>query len=296
MSTQVYFIISCARSGSTSLHQILSQATNGRCVSEPSPDLNRECRDSMDGRLAEDPVAVLERTVFPRVQAALGTTACYGEKHVTYGPFLRHMQSRLGCKFIFIQRDGRDVVRSLLDWHNLRFGSIYREAFDIGCESPAARTAASNLLVHHDTSDYARPRPKPGDPLFNEWERLTRFEMCAYYWSRINNLYLDELSQLSAESWITIDYKKPTASDVLRVADFIGLEGLSTEIVAGMLDKRINSVGTRAQDEAAQNPAKAVESFGQAGFPNWRTWSPELTSKFYRLAGSTMQRLGYAST
>ena len=294
MKTQVYFIISCARSGSTSLNQILSKATNGLCVSEPSPDLNRECRDFMDGRLSEDPVAVLERTVFPRVQAALGTTACYGEKHVTYGPFLRPMQQRLNCKFIFIQRDGRDVVRSLIDWHNLRFGSIYREAFDTGSESPTALAAASNLLAHNDTSDYARPRPKRGDPLFDEWERLTRFEMCAYYWSRINNLYLDELGQLPADCWITIDYKKPTATDVLRVADFIGLEGLSTEVVAGMLDDRINSVGTRAQQEAAMKPATAEPV--RTGFPNWKSWSPELTAKFNHLAGPTMRRLGYATS
>lgn len=288
MTTRPYFILSCARSGSTSLARILNGCTNGRCASEPTPDLNRECRDLMDGRLREDPEAVLERTVFPRVRAANGTVEVYGEKHVTYGPFVGWLHRRLGCKFVFIQRDGRDVVRSLMDWHNLKFGTIYREAADNVGVGSAALASAANLPGHLDTSDYARPRPRPNEPLYAEWETLTRFEMCAYYWARINDLYLDELGRLPADCWMTIDYRKPDVADVERVAAFLGLAGLRADLVGAMLDEKINSLATRAAQEGA--PAAAPP----AGFPNWRAWPPELTARFDRLAGPVMRRLGYA--
>jgi hypothetical protein len=294
VTVQSYFIVSCARSGSTSLAQILNRATNGRCETEPVPDLNRECRDSMDGRLAEDPEAVLERTVVRRVRAAAGSMAVYGEKHVTYGPFLRLMHRRLGCKFIYLKRDGRDVVRSLMDWHNLKFGTIYREAADVGGESETARLSAANLPAHFDTSDYARPRPRPGEPLYAEWEGLTRFEMCAYYWARINDLYLTELSRLPPDSWITLDYRRPTAADVLRAAAFVGLVGLEPDVVAGMLNEKINSVSSRT------SPAAAGTGRGDAAplpepFPNWKAWTTERTAQFDRLAGAMMRQIGYAA-
>lgn len=288
MNTQVFYIVSCARSGSTSLTRILSAATNARCESEPPPDVNRECRDAMDGRLRESHQSIVERVFAPRVEKTRGTVAVYGEKHVTLAPFMYEMHRQLGCKFVYIQRDGRDVVRSLLDWHNLKFGTIYREAADCDGLTANAKSNSSNLLSHHDTSDYSRPRPAPNDPLYRSWESFTRFEMCAYYWSRINEYYLEKFVDLPAEAWITIDYKKPTAQDVLRVAKFIGLEGLSEERVASMLDEKINSVAYRQKQDAASGP-----DLVSTAFPKWEKWTPDLMSKFDRLAARTMQRLGY---
>jgi perosamine synthetase len=48
-----FFILTCARSGSTSLSKILNEAENGVCKVEPAPNLNRETRLAMDGRLAD---------------------------------------------------------------------------------------------------------------------------------------------------------------------------------------------------------------------------------------------------
>ena len=65
-----FFVISCARSGSTSLATILNKAHNGLCTIEPIPNLNKETREMTEGRLL-NPMAVLEKTVLPRVQAGL---------------------------------------------------------------------------------------------------------------------------------------------------------------------------------------------------------------------------------
>ena len=273
-----YFIVSCARSGSTSLARILDMAENGVCALEPSPNLNRETREMMEGRCA-DPMAVVQTTILPRVKASLQDVEIYGEKNVTYGPFIPYLYEMLGCKFVFIKRDGRDTVRSLMDWHNRMFGSIYRECHDPGNLAPRAISAAANLPIHYDTSDYARPRPLLGDQLFSEWDQLSREEMCAHYWAYINDLYLDQLQKLPSDVWIEIDYTKPEINDIIQVFKFLGLTGITQERIQTMLEQKINSLQDRCEEENQ--------------YPDWKDWDGESRRRFDRIAAVTMTRLGY---
>lgn len=274
-----FFILSCARSGSTSLARILDTAKNGLCAVEPMPNLNRETREMMEGRIS-NPMAVLESTVLPRVLEMLGKAEVYGEKNVTYGPFIQYLYEALKCKFVFMKRDGRDVVTSLINWHEKKFGSVYRECKETGNLSEAAIKASANLQVHWDTSDYSRPRPSRGDPLYDEWDDLTRAEMCAYYWSTINELYLDRLQQLPDNAWITVDYTSPRLEDIEKIAEFCGLKGLDKEGVRNMLHQKINSL----QDRGA-----SADDF----YPNWKDWDSGMRRRFDRIASKTMYRLGY---
>lgn len=280
MNPSSFFIVSCARSGSTSLARILDTAANGRCVSEPSPNLNRETRLMMEGRLS-DPECVIRETVGERVKRNLQEVEIYGEKNVTYGPFIRSLHAQLNCKFVFLARDGRDVVRSLINWHEAKFGSVYRECMEPGKLTPEATAAASTLPVHLDTSDYARPRPAPEDELYGEWETLTRAEMCAYYWSRANRLYLEQLEKLPQDAWMTIDYTTPTVEKVLEVAEFCGLRGLQRDAIDALLQRRINSL----EDRGA----------AQGEYPDWCNWDGGRRRKFDDIAGETMRRLGFYS-
>ncbi len=273
-----FFIVSCARSGSTSLCAILDEAVNGRCVSEPVPNLNRETREMMEGRL-HDPAGVLECTIVPRVLEGAQGGAVYGEKNVTYAPFIPHLYARLGCRFVYLKRDGREVVRSLLNWHENKFGSIYRECKEPGTLSPEALAAAGALPVHLDTSDYSRPRPPMDHPLAARWEDLTRAEMCAFYWAFINDLYLDGLERLPEEAWIEIDYSAVTAESVEHVARYCGLQGLERVRVQQMLDERINSLQARG---------------GAAGtYPDWKWWDSGQRRRYDAIAAPAMRRLGY---
>ena len=274
-----FFILSCARSGSTSLAHILDMAANGVCVIEPAPNLNVETRDMMDGRI-DDPLSVVKQTISPRVFEGLRKTEIYGEKNVTYGPFIPYLYKELDCRFVFIKRDGRDVVRSLIDWHNRMFGTVYRECVDPGDLTPLALSNAANLPVHLDTSDYSRPRPMPNEQIFEKWEKLSRFEMCTYYWEKINDMYLDNLEAIPKKSWITIDYTSPELQDILRVVEFLGLKGISEKAIADALERRINSLSQRGVTEGSE-------------FPQWPKWSDEYSRKFNVIAGSTMTRLGY---
>jgi len=274
----VFILLSCARSGSTSLARILDEAVNGRCAVEPVPNLNRETREAMDGRL-EDADGIVEATVVARAVERLEEVEVYGEKNVTYGPFVEKLYKRLDCRFVLITRDGRDVVRSLINWHEARFGTIYRECREPGNLMPEAVLAAARLPVHLDTSDYARPRPSPNEPLQDSWEQLDRAQMCAYYWARINALYLGALKKLPTDSWTRIDYTRPSAEEILRVAEFCGLRGLDKERVQALLESKINSLEERGSATGAA--------------PAWQDWDGGARRRFEAIAGDTMRQLGY---
>ncbi len=277
-ASRIYFIISCARSGSTSLAKILDTATNGSCLVEPLPNFNRESRDFMEGRL-RNPREVLVRDVLPRISMVLDEGRIYGEKNVTFGPFIPAFHEMLRCKFVFLTRDGRDVATSLMNWHNEAFGTIYRECNDAGSLSKLALRVKAALPLEEDSSDYARPRPGPDDPFYREWANLSRFEMVTWYWSHSNCLYAENLRGIPSEQWRQIDYTNVTADEIEELFDFLGLKGFNRAVTEKLLQQRINSLWERFHMRTR--------------FPSWRDWSPEMFRQFKRIAAPTMQSLGY---
>lgn len=279
----VYFILSCARSGSTSLSHVLNTATNGSCLCEPSPNLNIETRNAMDGKLKNSEYhQVIKKLIVPRINKYKNKVAIYGEKNVTYAPFIQELYKEFDCKFVFLKRDGRDVVRSLINWHNEKFGDIYLECKDPGNLAPAAQQARKKMGNRLDTSDYSRPRPSSLDPIYKEWKNLSRFEMCSWYWSHINDLYLDNLSTIPKDRWVEIDYSSNTENKLLQIQnvfEFLGLSGFSRPKIKNMLGSNINSLKYRGH-----SPGR---------YPHWSDWSKNNINKFNKFSSDTMIRLGY---
>ena len=275
---RIYFVISCARSGSTSLGRILDTATNGQCLVEPVPDLNTQTRDMMEGRLV-NPHRVLVERVIPRIAQTLDQGLIYGEKNQTFGPFIPYLHEMLRCKFVWLIRDGRDVVTSLMNWHNEAFGSIYRECQDPGPLSELARATVSKLPVSEDTSDYSRPRPGPTDPFHKEWPRFSRFEMVVWYWAYINRLFKRQLVDIPHADWICFDYTAVTVDKIANLFQFLGLQGFDATQVDQMLNARINSVEERFNTSSR--------------FPRWKDWSAGQIERFDRIACGAMKEFGY---
>jgi hypothetical protein len=273
----MFLIAGTARSGTTSLASILDRASNATVRVEPVPNLNVETRLAMEGRLPD-----LAGTVSNYLAGkADGEGRVYGEKQITLAPFIREIARQSDCQFVYVHRDGRDVVRSMIDWHDLMFGSIYRECRETGSITPAARQRAAALLVHNDSSDFSRIRPLPGDPFHAEWASMSRAEMSAYYWSRTNDLYADAFEAIEPGKVTRIDYTNAGAEGVLAAARMAGLKGLDLETVEEMLDARINSSVGRAG--------------GGTRSAHWTSWSSSDRAAFERIAGDTMRRLGYWS-
>jgi hypothetical protein len=275
-----FFILSSARSGSTSLAKILNTSSNSICQSEPMPNLNIETRLAMEGKLTDDEIyKFLEESVIGRSHEFLKEYEVYGEKNVTYAPFITKMYEKLGCKFVFLKRDGRDVVTSMMNWHEQKFGNFYKEANTKGNPSNEALISAQNLLAYQDTSDFARPRPLKNDSLYNEWNKLSRFEMCSYYWSYINELYLKELSMIPKDAWFELDYTNITPDRMIELGEFLGLDGLEKNNIDKMLNQKINSLSDRNSTSGK--------------FLSWNNWDNDTRDKFDRFASDTMYKLDY---
>jgi hypothetical protein len=243
---------------------------------EPMPNLNVESRDMMEGRL-RNPYQVLAQNIVPRVVEILDQDLIYGEKNVTLGAFVPQLYDLFRCRFVFLIRDGRDVVTSLMNWHSEGFGSIYRECKEKSLLSTVAEAALARLPVEHDTSDYSRPRPLPGDPFFQAWSDFSRFQMMSWYWAHITELHFGYLSEIPPADRITIDYSNVNPHDIERVFSFLNLEGFESTRIREMLKSRINSVWDRFRIRAR--------------FPTWQTWDESMRRDFDRIAGRTMLKL-----
>lgn len=277
VSSRVFFLIGCGRSGTTSLSRILGTATNAVCLVEPSPNLNRECRDMIEGRLSNPRIVV--ELIRSRIDQTHAKGLIHGEKQLTLAPFIPTLHNAFECKFVLIHRDGREVVRSWLEWHNQMFGSVYRECTDPGPLTERAFKASAALPLDYDHADYSRPRPRSSDAFHGEWENLSRMEMCAWYWSFMNGLALDNLALIPRKDWMSIDYTTPDVDDILSIAKFLGLEGVHRSRVEEMLAARINSIRDR---------------IGEIGkLPCWQDWPREEKERFARIAEPIMARLGY---
>lgn len=240
--------------------------------------LSHECRAADEGRL-DDPTPVLREVLGARFEQGAATQGVYGEKNVTYYPFIQDIHKLFGSRFAFLHRDGRDVARSMVDWHNAMFANIYRECQDPGQLSRRAVSHVARTLLTDDGADIARPRPKRGDPIFDRWETCSRFEMSTWYWNYVNHRYLAEFAELPADAFHTLSYTGVSAKAIVELADFLGLKGLSEEVVDGQLNQRINSLADRGSSDER--------------FPHWTHWDSAQRDTFEAIASDGMRTLGY---
>ena len=282
MTNVPYCILSTARSGSTALATLLDAAANGHCASEPMPNLNRETRAALDGCFSDNHKSQLVRDVLvPRFEQGLKEHGIYGEKNVTYGPFVPSLTKESNCRFVLLTRDGRDVVTSMMNWHIAKFGNIYREGLQSEALEPAAVSSAANLLISDDSSDYARNRPQPGDPAYELWEKMPRSHMCAWYWSDCNSVYLQGLESVTGDRVRCIDLARDGVEGIEGMYEWLGLDSPGRDQVLEIMDQRVNSLA----DRQTPNPRPAA---------TWPWWSGEMRDAFDRYAGQMMVDLKYS--
>ena len=274
----ICFITGCARSGTTSLLRALGLSPHAEVALEPMPTLNQESRDLYDGRLT-NPTAVLARDVAPRVAPALDRGKTYIEKHVSLVPFIPYLAELFPCRFLIPVRDGRDVVRSMIDWHTRFMPIIYQE-----CREPTALgPEAKKVLARQkgpDPFDQSLPRPDKHDPWHEAWPKFSRFEMCAWYWDFVTRYVGRAIRKLDPDRYLIVDYTRPTVETIRRCYDFLGIGGFDAQRVGKVLDKKVNSLADRIGQSAAM--------------PGWKDWPAAQTQRFWELAFGGMRELGMA--
>lgn len=270
MTCDAFFIIGAGRSATTAFAKILATAPNGETYVEQAPKLQIESRHLLKGIL-KDPAGTFFALKNPAIQEANQRGKIYGDKSPTYLPFIPNILTNWKSRIIFLTRDGRDVVRSSMNWVEYYKSNGFAMAED--------DASSSRSRPEEDLWDYSRLRPNPGEPYFDQWRELSRFEKFCWLWANFNALGLSLLEQEDRDRWMIIDVSTANAATFENVFSFLGLGGFDRRRVTTMLDSRINS---------------AVEKTGQGvRYPEWRRWSPEHREIFSRHAAVVMKRLGY---
>jgi hypothetical protein len=265
-----FFVVGFVRSGSTALARILDTAANAEVSIEIPPKLLIESRDLLLDKLT-DPVGVLRAARRRQIDAAAARKLKFGDKNAAYMPFLPYVVEALDAKIVAFYRDGRDAVRSLMDWHEFKAHNLFIRAED-GAPGP-------DISPEEDPWGYAYLRPLQGDEMASRWPGLNRFEKSAWYWAEYNRLLLERAERLPRSHWIDVNLSTCSAADLARIFDFLGLEGFDAVRTAAMLGAGINSLYERTGVRES--------------FPRWPDWSAARNASFREFAGPMMKRLGY---
>ena len=126
-------------------------------------------------------------------------------------------------------------------------------------------------------ADAWRLRPTEDDPLWDEWQTWDAFTKTCWYWNEYNQFALEFCRQLEPGRSMSLrsdDLFDLSSGGARRVFEFLGVPMPAEEAIAEQLAMRHN----------AQNVND---------FPRFEKWTDQQKSTLGRLAGSTMQALGY---
>jgi hypothetical protein len=163
------------------------------------------------------------------------------------------------CRCVFIVRDGRDWIRSNMNW-----GEMYGKG-------PLRRPFA-HLWPGADRL--------PDDPLSDQWPRMSRFERLCWAWDRLNRFSL-RLAKDVAEV------------RVYRFEDLFmqGGDGKMAELI-GFLAQALPSLEPSSLGRLKERlPGRIHASAG--GFPGYEEWQRSQREFFGDTCGELMERMGY---
>lgn len=257
---EAFFIFGAPRSGTTFLATVLNTATNARVFVEDAPKLGYESRVKHLEHFHDinHSKRFIKEQKDANIQQVNNDNYIYGDKNPNFLPFLIEMSEVWPkAKFIFIYRDGRDVVNSLIRW-NKSGKKIFQMAED-GVENGAKYPV-------QDLWDYSRLRPKEGEMYHDNWKQLTLFEKCCIYWNYYNLYALHELSKISTKRTMMVNVSNANVSNYRGLFNFLNLNDFRESTVEEILKRKINtSMSAPASD---------------SGFKRWEMWL-DLEKKLY---------------
>ena len=163
---KIFFIIGAPRSGTTAISEMLNTATNAIVYTEQPPKLCIASRMHYEGVLPY-PKEFIYKSKKPYIEETLKQGKIYGDKNPNYLYFIEEIVNIWRCKFVFIFRDGRDVVRSCMDFHMGRSPGYarYEDVDNSFITQP-----------EEDFWDFSRIRPKIKSEMHKKWRRMDLFE------------------------------------------------------------------------------------------------------------------------
>lgn len=176
----------------------------------------------------------------------------YGVLDVTPQVFRSH-------RAIYIIRDGRDWVRSHMNW-----GEFYN------------KKGFRKLIAHN----WPPASAVPTDPYAEQWDNLSRFEKLCWAWARLNTYAFKTLAGnpnvrvFKFENIFTGDDRYKTVNELIQFATSQpGIDPARVGDSSGWLERRSHQSAD--------------------GFPAWEQWSSGQKEFFKKVCGDLMEETGY---
>lgn len=176
--------------------------------------------------------------------------AFYGLIDVAASAFAHH-------RLIYLVRDGRDWVRSHMNW-----GELYGNR---GWRGRWAR-------------QWPTAPELPGDPYADQWARMTRFERVCWAWSRLNAY---ALQTVTANPHARVFHFE----QIFRAAD-------RDEHLADLVAFATDLPGARPATSFAGWLERPIHA-SAGSFPAWSGWTAPRQARFRQICGPLMAQLGY---
>lgn len=273
------FIVGCGRSGTTAVAKLLKLDKSNNVHIEKTPYLSEESWLLNQDISLNKKEAVLNFLNGDEERAKNIDNDKYFEKQLSIGPFIKEIHSLTNAKFIYVYRDGRDVVSSFLNWHKYMFGNIYRYA------KPEQRNLPKDILekvislnVNKDlNSKYMIPlKPYKFNNVFSN---ISRFELLCQHWSLTNKQYLDSFSLIPDENCFYLNINNLNMRKIIKLFNFIKSPLPPESTINNFLDKRINSLEERSGKRDTSN--------------KWFNWCQKKRGIFESHATAIMRKLEY---
>jgi hypothetical protein len=195
-ATNWVFIVGCGRSGSKSLATALSKQLRAIVLHEPEPNLFEEYASLYEHENRARSHEILETRKFPAIRR-LARNEQYVEINGALTPCIPELLVA-GARVILLVRDGRDVVRSIMDRHH------YREPL---------------------VSRY--PPPVGAMP---SWRAMSRFAKVCWLWNLVNITALRYLRAATPKAQLVVRLEDLIAGQTHNLCEFFGISQLQLPV------------------------------------------------------------------
>ena len=267
---KIFFIIGNPRSGTNAITEIFNTASNAEVYIEQEPKLRIASRLHYELVLPR-PKEFIYKAKIDKIKKTLKREKIYGDKNPNYLVFVEELVELWNPKFIFIYRDPRDVVRSLIDFNKYR-APIYARYED---------NKNSNIVQIEENKDikwdFSKLRPRRKDSIYNSWQELSLFEKCCWSWAKFNEITLEKIKRLEKDRYRLINIDKISPESLKEIFEFLNLKGFNSQKIQTIMSGKRNSIEDLVEEKER--------------FPHWKNWKEELTNQFNKYCQSVTKKL-----
>jgi hypothetical protein len=269
----MFFVLSTGRSGTQTMARALSQIPGCYCPHEPEPTLIAESSGYRHGQVSAEEV----RRVLADTRLPLADGRVYGESNQTLSLLIPELvQVFPQAKFVWLVRNGLDVVASAVGrgWYPTEQG---------GWDRLGDRRRF--WVSHRIRGDLC------GDVPASQWVTMSSFERCCWYWSYVNRIISQDLSEHALHRFRQIRLEQ-IDSELAPAARWLGLPAMI--LPPSRAHNRVSGYRVYGWQDWTISEREQFAHWCGADmdryYPSWRSDSGEWRGVAYS-GPSTLQRL-----